>query len=80
MIDEKIAELIDNIVIMHIKDSIKGGYQQLNFFVLYTGTITVIFFPISYPLGFGIILKIRYPILYFNLILDFINSIGYSFK
>ena len=30
MIDEKIAELIDNIVIMHIKDSIKGGYQQLN--------------------------------------------------
>ena len=29
MIDEKIAELIDNIV-MHIKDSIKGGYQQLN--------------------------------------------------
>ena len=30
MIDEKIAELIDNIVIMQIKDSIKGGYQQLN--------------------------------------------------
>ena len=30
MINEKIAELIDNIVIMHIKDSIKGGYQQLN--------------------------------------------------
>ena len=29
MIDEKIAEVLDNIVIMQINDSIKGVYQEL---------------------------------------------------